>query len=82
VALLPPLRDEENANANVVVVVVEEVVAAIMAAMMDAAAIVRFIASYRKKVAVQRSEFRERERERERSESKGWMEGCIRCIIR
>ena len=56
--LLPPLREDENANVNLVVivdfVVVEEVVAvAIMAAMMDAAAILRFIVSYRIKVRVQ-----------------------------
>jgi hypothetical protein len=53
--LLPPLRDEENANVNVVVVdvvVVEDVVAAIMAAMMDAAAILRFIVSSNKMIKV------------------------------
>ena len=49
--LLPPLRDEENANVNVVFNVVEEVVA-IMAAMMDAAAILRFIVSSNKMIKV------------------------------
>ena len=55
--LLPPLREDENANVNLVVivdfVVVEEVVAvAIMAAMMDAAAILRFIVSSNKMIKV------------------------------
>ena len=67
--LLPPLRDEENANVNVVFNVVEEVVA-IMAAMMDAAAILRFIVSYNKGQSSEREHY-----------FQGSWRGCIRCRI-